>query len=404
MLSLRTLLISLFVVATYLLTFVAGFSTHFLMERMAVFGIYLGGPALISPATSGPTPILHEAWQIVDSVFLGEIPSQQERTYGAIRGLVDTLADPYTIFIEPQPRQLERDELRGEFGGIGVYIQPNEDGEIALRPIEALAASEAGIRVGDILSAVDGQPVPPATPTDDIALMIRGQVGTKVLLTVRREGETAPLTFEITRQRIETPSLEWRILEDAPGVGYISIHIFNERTNQELLKAIRDLNEQGMDRLLLDLRHNPGGLVDAAVDVTSQFLKDGIVFVQVERNQRETSHSVRSGGIATEIPLLVLVDGSTASAAEIVAGALQDAGRVRLIGERTFGKGSVQLVRDLSDNSSLHVTTAQWYTPSRRQIDKTGLQPDVEIAQAADEDIHNGHDPILEGAIQQFPG
>ena len=400
--SIRALLVSFIIFGSYVLTFAAGFSTHFLMEKIGFFNTLIQGG--VTSSSKGPTPVFYEAWQIIDQNFLGNLPSTQERSYGAIRGMITTLDDPYTLFIEPQPRQLEKDELRGEFGGIGVYITIDEQDRVVLRPMEGRAAALAGVQEGDILIAVDGQPLPPSLTTDDVALMVRGDVGTPVKITIQREGSAEPLTFEIVRQRIETPSVEWHMLDNEPDVGYIAIHIFNERTNDEFVEAVEALRTAGMQRLMLDLRHNPGGLVDSAVSIASQFLKGGIVFKQTSRNAEETTYPVRPGGIATDIPLVVLIDGTTASAAEIVAGALQDAGRARLVGERTFGKGSVQSVRDLSDQSSVHVTTARWYTPSGRQIDQQGLQPDVEIARASEEDLGNGRDPVLEGAMSHFSG
>jgi len=212
-----------------------------------------------------------------------------------------------------------------------------------------------------------------------------------VRLTVSRDGYPEPLVFEITREVVETPTVNWRLLDKGQGLGYVSISLFTERTNKELEAALKDLRAQGATCLILDLRNNPGGLLDSAVDVASQFLTD----------QGEKAYPVQRGGKATDIPLVVLVNKGTASASEIVAGAIQDSGRGILIGESTFGKGSVQLVYDLSDQSSLHVTVARWFTPNRHEITGNGLTPDIVVA-LTEEDRAQGRDPQLDRAVAYF--
>lgn len=398
----RFVLAVVFVLASYVLVFSAGFASHFLLRDLNILPTRLPALGAVAADAQGPTQTLAEAWRIIERNYLGALPSPEQRTYGAVRGMVETLGDPYTVFVEPQPRRLERDELRGEFGGIGVTIQKQDSGEIVLRPMPGLAAAQAGVFDGDVLIAVDGVAIGPEATLDDVAVRVRGEVGTTVAIAVRRTGEPEALHFTIRRQRIENPSIEWRLLEQDPATGYVAIRIFNERTARELEAAITDLKAQGMTRLALDLRHNPGGLVEAAIDVTSHFLSDGVVFIQKTHDERETIQRARPGGVATGIPLVILVDGSTASASEIVSGALQDAGRALLIGERTFGKGSVQTVLDLEDGSSVHVTTARWYTPSRRQLDGQGLEPDIAVARATQEQVEQGVDPVLDAALRHL--
>lgn len=383
-------------------TFAAGFTTHFLLDTEGLLP-RLPRPAITStPAltSSGPTSLLNEAWRLVESEFMGELPDAQKRTYGAIRGMIATLNDPYTLFVEPQPRQMEKDQLRGEFGGIGVYLRRDDEGRFILEPMADLPAEKAGILKGDILLAVDGKEITADMTQDDVAAMVRGEIGSKVRLTVQREGVTEPLDFTLTRQRIETPSVEWRMLPDTDGIGYIAAHLFNEKTGDEVRRALRELRAQGMKRLVVDLRNNPGGLVDAAVDVASEFMPGGVVAYERRRDGPEKSFMARRNGMATDLPLVVIVNGGSASAAEIVAGALQDTGRARLVGEKTYGKGSVQLVHDLSDGSSVHITVSRWYTPNRRQIDQMGLMPDILAGPATDEDRDAGRDPVLARAIE----
>jgi carboxyl-terminal processing protease len=339
-----------------------------------------------------------EVWNRVEEQFYGGIPEETNTTYGAIRGSLATLDDPYTVFLEPEPAAKEKAQLEGQFGGIGAFVQQNEAGEIVLTPMRDQPAEQAGLQEGDILLKVDGTEILPEMTVDDVVNLIRGEVGTTVLLTVRREGSEAPLDISITRAIIETPSVTWRILEDTPNIGYIQLTSFTERSNDEIATAIDELATQGTELYILDLRHNGGGLLEAAIDVASQFLGDGIVVREDRQNEGERIYDVRGGGTALTQPLVVLVNGGTASASEIVAGALQDYGRATLIGEKTFGKGSVQLIYELSDKSRLHVTVAKWFTPDGNAIDGTGLTPDLEVL-VSEEDQINQRDPQLERAV-----
>jgi carboxyl-terminal processing protease len=343
--------------------------------------------------------VFWEAWHRVEGYFLGEIPPMQQVAWGAIRGALATLDDPNTIFLEPQPRQREKEELSGRFGGIGAYVSQAEDGSIILDPMIDLPAEQAGVETGDVVIKVDDTDVTPEMSVDDVVTLVRGQVGTVVRLTLRREGEPEPIVVEITRQEIPTPSVEWHMLEEAEGTGYVRIMIFGGRTAKELKEAIKELKEQDMTRLVLDLRGNGGGLFDAAIDVASEFLSGGVVVYEIERGQDEQTFSASNGGSYTEGNLALLVDGGTASASEIVAGALQDRDRAPLIGQQTFGKGSVQSVFDLSDGSSVHITSSKWFTPNRNQIHGQGLTPDVEII-ITEEDRTQGRDSQLERAIE----
>ncbi len=342
--------------------------------------------------------IYWEAWHIVEDRFYGSIPDGPVPVYGAIRGALSTLEDPYTIFVEPQPRALEKAELEGQFGGIGAFVTRGPEGEVILTPMVDSPAEQAGLQEGDQLIQVEDTLVTPQMTTEEVVLLIRGEVGTQVTLTLERTAVDDPIVVTITRKVIETPSVEWRVLEQDPNTGYVRIRLFTERTSRELERAIQELREAGVTRLVLDLRDNGGGLLDAAVDVASQFLREGVVLYEDRRGQPEKSYSVNKDGLALDLPLVVLVNGGTASASEIVAGALRDYERGPLIGERTFGKGSVQLVYDLSDRSSLHVTVARWLTPNRHRIDGEGLTPDVEVI-PSDTERASGADPQLEQAL-----
>jgi carboxyl-terminal processing protease len=234
--------------------------------------------------------------------------------------------------------------------------------------------------------------------------LIRGDVGTAVLLTLQRVGPTRPFDVEVVREKIETPSVEWRLLDKQRGIGYARIGIFAASTFSELLTGIEELHAQGVDKLVLDLRGNGGGLLDAAIQTASLFLEQGNVLREVKRGGQERFYPTKSvSSPAQKWEIALLVDGGTASASEIVAGALRDNGRAVLIGEKTFGKGSVQEVHELPDGSSLHVTTARWLTPDRHEIDKVGLEPDVSVTNSP-EDQANGRDLQLRRAQSWLEG
>lgn len=342
-----------------------------------------------------------EAWDRIEESFIGELPGSRELTYGAIRGSMADLNDPYTIFIEPVARAEERQTLQGTFGGIGATLTRQEEGgPITLEPIPGNPAEKAGMRSGDVLVAVDGVTITPEMSVMDVRNMIRGEKGTVVLLTVIHSGETEPVDLAITRDDILDPSVSYRIVGPEGNIGYIRLARFSGESSREVAEAITNLQAQGAEKLILDLRNNGGGLLNAAVDVADHFLTAGPVLYQVSRDEGEREFRSSRETLAPDMPLVLLVNGGTASASEIVAGALRDRERATLLGDhRTFGKGSVQLVYDLSDGSSVHVTSARWFTPSRRQLDQQGIEPDiwVEVTQEA---LENGRDEVLERAIE----
>ncbi len=366
-------------------TFGAGFASAMVVNRH----LY---PRAEEPETFD---LFWEAWGYVEQDFYGDLPSDTELTYGAIQGSLTALDDPYSIFIEPQPREMERDDLRGSYGGIGAYVSLDEEGQFVLEPIdEEQPSAVAGILAGDVLMAIDGEPVTPDMTVEDVVVAIRGPVGEEVVLTVRHPGAQEPVDIVVVRAIVELPSVFWRSLEEDPTIGYLQITRFTERSEEEVEEALTELTASGVDRLILDLRHNGGGLKQAAVDITDHFLEEGVILYEKMAGQDETAIKASRGGIARNLPLAVLVDGATASASEIVAGALQDQARATLIGDVTFGKGSVQHIYDLSDGSSLHVTSARWFTPRHQQLDGQGLTPDLLVS--PDE---SGNDVQLERAI-----
>jgi carboxyl-terminal processing protease len=339
-----------------------------------------------------------QVWRLVEHDFLGTLPSNQARVYGAIHGSLATLDDPYTVFVEPQSHQREKEDLQGSFGGIGVTMRRNAQGDLVLSPMPDSPAIRTGVLENDVLVAVDGKPISATLSFDDIAALVRGKVGTKVTISVQRSGSEALLSFTITREVINTPSVAYHILDNAPQIGYIVINRFTERSGEEAQKAAQELEQKGARQMILDLRDNGGGLLTAAIDVSSQFLSDGVVLYEQEKGKPERAFRTKPGGVALDMPLIILVNHNTASASEIVAGALRDNNRAILIGDQTYGKGSVQHIYDLGDGSSLHVTAAEWFTPNRHQLTRHGLIPDVIVSRSND-DLAAGRDPQLDRAI-----
>lgn len=353
----KTFLLAL-VIILIIASYGAGFATHDLIYRKNYSQLSL----------------FLEALKILKRDYYKPLPDDRQIIYAAIRGVISQLGDPYTMLLEPQIRTLEKDQLKGEYGGIGAWIRKTEDGRFILTPMEGSPAMKAGIKEGDELIEVNETPITSFMSLDQILIMVRGPVGTYVKIVVRRGEEK--LSFRIRREKIEIPTIEWRLLEQR--VGYIKITSFTERTPQELEQALKNLQQRGATSLVLDLRGNPGGLIESALKVGGFFLKEGVMLHERYRNSLK-SYNVIKAPLWVDWPMVVLVDSGTASAAEILAGALQESGRAKLIGEKTFGKGSVQWVYDLSDGSSLHITVAQWFTPGYRKVEGNGLEPNIKL-------------------------
>jgi carboxyl-terminal processing protease len=312
---------------------------------------------------------------------------------GAAKGMVDAAGDPYTTLSSPQQSDLTAAQLRGSFDGIGVELD-RRDGQLkVVSPIAGSPAERAGVRSGDVILAVDGQDVT-ALSMDTISGRIRGPRGTSVALGLLRDG--ARLDVTVARDTIRVESVRGRLLSGDTPLAYLRISTFSEPTSQQLREQLGPLLVQGSRGVVLDLRGNPGGYLTSAVDVTSVFVKDGVVLFQERGGADQVRRTFRTTGNpqAPDVPIVVLVDRGSASAAEIVAAALRDNNRAVLIGEKTFGKGTVQELHKLSDDSQLRVTVAQWLTPSGQAVQGEGLVPDLEVTPA------DGADAPLDAAVQ----
>lgn len=349
-------------------------------------------------AAEGQYALLGEVQTLIDQHYLRDQPSPQQRLYGAIRGLVGTLNDKYTFFIDPPVAQSESDVLAGTYGGVGIQIERSEEGKLIIYPFKDSPVIAQGIEEGDELISVNDIEVNLSVQPDALDQMLRGEVkeGNGVELTVIKKDATI-LEVYIPFSVINVPSVIWRTLAEAPNIGYIQITLFTSRTPSELTDALKDLvTETQVSGLILDLRNNSGGLLKESVDVASQFLDSGVV-VYEKTNSIESPLNVSLEGFAIDTPLIVLVNGGTASAAELVAGAIRDRERGILIGQTTYGKGTVQQIFRLSDNSSLHITAAEWLTPNRQHLDGKGLEPNIAMIPDA-----NGRDVELGEAVRQM--
>ncbi|MBM4445763.1 MAG: S41 family peptidase [Chloroflexi bacterium] len=340
--------------------------------------------------------ILAEAWKQLSEDYVDKSKLDPTKlSQGAVKGMVEALDDPYSGYVDPENKELEMSTFEGKFDGIGAVISMKDKQLTIVAPIADSPAEKAGIKAGDKILEIDGQSTSKLTLIE-ATLKIRGPKGTSVKLLVLHEGETEPVEIQIVRGEIKVESV---FLEMRDDIAYIRLTQFLKSTGGELQGVLNEAIDKGAKGVVLDLRNNPGGLLNAATEVASQFLAMGMVAKVVDDEGRESPVAVKRGGIATYLPLIVLVNKGSASGSEIVAGALQDYGRAKLAGSQTFGKGSVQVVRDLSDGSALHITAYRWLTPFGRPIDGVGLKPDF-VLELEDEELVDWAIQYLKGQIK----
>jgi carboxyl-terminal processing protease len=376
------------------IAFVAGFGVNYFYASQT--------PKPMAAASASQPPekfnLMWESWKLLQDEFYYDVPEKNVLVHGMIRGALESLGDPHTILVEPAPAQQEATTLQGNYGGIGAKVELRK-GSVVLLPFSDGPAAKAGILPGDVIVKIDDQELTEQDTPDTIENKLRGKVGSKVKLTLYRIGNTDLLELELTRQEINIPTVQFRMLDNVP-FGYIQITLESADTAKEFAAALEALKKNNPKGLVLDLRNNPGGLFpDPALEIVGQFLPNAPVVIEKYRDGTQRTYNARNNGQGRDLPLVVLVNGGTASAAEIIAGAFSDSGKTVLIGEKTFGKGSVQGLYTLSDSSVLHLTTAKWQTPGGREIDGVGITPKIQIP-LTPEDSAKGLDPQLERAIE----
>ncbi len=338
-----------------------------------------------------------QAWDLVHQEYVDQPLDQQKLMQGAIRGMLDALDDPYSGFMTLDEYQQANAPLRGEYEGIGAWVDTSGDLLTIISPMEGSPAENAGLKAGDQIVAVDGENVVGMDP-QLVLRRVLGPAGSTVRLTIARPGETEPFEVSIVRKKITIETVTGRMLDNQ--VAYVQIAQFGERTDRDLRTKLRELLNQNPVGIVLDLRNNPGGYLNTAINITSQFIDDGVVMFEAYGDGERTVFEARRGGLATDIPLVVLVNEGSASASEITAGAIQDRERGVLVGVKTFGKGTVQSWKLLTDEAgAIKITIARWLTPNERQINGEGLQPDV-IVEMTEEDRDANRDPQLDKAIE----
>jgi len=350
----------------------------FLVTVLAVTGLLIDKESLLGKVSSGESEhyakikTFTETLSIIKQNYVEEV-DEKDLINGAIKGMLNQL-DPHSSFMPPEAFKEMQIDTKGEFSGLGIQISMKDKMLVVIAPIEDTPAYKAGIKAGDTIIKIDGE------STKDISLQdavnkLRGPKGTSVTITILREGWEKPKDFAIVREVIQIKSVKYKALENK--IGYVKLTQFQQRTNEDLENALATLEKDKINSLILDLRNNPGGLLNGAVEVTSQFLPEAklVVYIKGRSGEQQDFNTVNTKN--TDYPMIVLVNEGSASASEIVAGALQDWGRAVVLGTQTFGKGSVQTVIPLSDGSALRLTTARYYTPKGRSIQTTGITPDI---------------------------
>ncbi|MFC1904616.1 S41 family peptidase [Chloroflexota bacterium] len=366
MLKTKVIALILLIVACLALSFGAGYATS------------------DSIAPSPELDSVKQAWDIILDEYIGKDKlDTSSLSKAAIKGMIETLDDPYTAYMDAEAFKLSLTRLEGKFDGIGAYVGVREGQLIITATIADTPAAKAGIRPGDIILEVNGTSAS-GMKTDEAVLIIRGPQGTSVRLLILHKGETEPEEIEIVRAKIKLPSVRPEMKGD---IAYIHITHFTKDTNEELSPVLQAITRDAARGIILDLRSNPGGLLTPVVDVTSRFLKEGVVITIIDNRGKRTFRPASPQGATTDLPMVVLVDGYSASGSEVLAGALQDHARATIAGTTTYGKGSVNTLHRLEDGSGLYITTARWLTPKGRPIEGEGIVPDFELELSGEDTI-----------------
>jgi carboxyl-terminal processing protease len=343
----------------------------------------------------------YKAWEILDSNFAPATTTEitkEEKVWGAISGLAASYGDPYTVFLPPQEKEMFESEVAGNFGGVGMEIDIRNGVLTVVAPLKETPAFRAGIKSGDVILQIDGEDTKDMRLEDAVS-KIRGPEGTEVALKIARENE-APFEIKVTREQINLPTVDTELRDD--GVFVIKLYAFNANAPEKFRNALREFANSNSDKMIVDVRGNPGGYLEVAVDLASWYLPVGKPIVIQDFSDKQSQDVFRSRGydiFNENLKLVILVDEGSASASEIFAGALHDHGKATLIGTKTFGKGSVQQVFDVTSDSSLKITIAQWLTPNGLSISHEGITPEIEV-DITKEDIEAERDPQLDRAVE----
>ena len=342
--------------------------------------LFFGGGCVqvtgIAPGSNRSLDIVDEAWGVIFRDYVDKDRLDENKlSQGAIKGMVEELDDPYTSYLDPETYQTALTAFEGTYEGIGATVAIREDQILIVAPIAGSPADKAGVRAGDKILEIEGASTSGMTLPEAV-LLIRGPQGTSVRVLVLHQDETEPVEIEIVRAEIELVSVLYEMRQD---IAYISITHFSELTDEELTAVLESITAEGANAIILDLRSNPGGLLHAVIDVASHFLTEGVVTNVVDNEGKHTTNAVGPKEVTTDLPMVVLVDAFSSSGSEVLSGALQDHGRAPIAGAVTYGKGSVNILRELSDGSGLYVTTARWLTPDGRLIEGEGISPDYEL-------------------------
>lgn len=342
-----------------------------------------------------------DTWNLLRDKFIGELDARK-LIFGAIRGMVAAVDDPYTVFLPPDESESFLDDLAGKFDGIGAEIAIRNDRLVIVSPLEGSPAEQAGLRPKDWVLSVDGESTD-AMSLNEATNRIRGKAGTVVTLLILSEDSQEPREVKVTRATITVESVQVSYQTTPAGkkIANIKIVQFGPNTPDRMKRAADEVRAARAAGIIIDLRNNPGGYLDAAIDITSLFVKEDVILKERKKDGGEEVLNRTLSAKLTDLPLMVLVNGGSASASEIMAGAIQDYGRGKIIGEQTFGKGSVQDLENLKGGSSLRVTVAKWLTPKGREIDKDGIKPDIEV-ERTEEDIDADRDPQLDRALAEL--
>ncbi len=401
------------ILSSAILILMTGFIFGMLSERKVFSdgGIVIAGNRYLDSQTPGDFKDLEEVHKLIEDeyYYLPDDPAdkaafEKKLEYDAIQGMTGGLEDDYTAFLPPAQQAPVAEQMSGEYEGIGVWVDFPDGQFRVISPMPGSPAEAAGIQRGDVILEADGHPL--TGIGEDVALqLLRGPAGSSVNLTIQRPGQDQPISIDVVRQKIATPAVYYNFLPDSK-TAVIQVTVFGDKTTSELDSALDQAKKDGATGVVLDLRNNGGGWVQSAQEMIGRFVspqKGVALYEDTDPTDQALDSEPILGGTTSEfeLPLVVLVNGGTASASEIVTGALRDYGRAKIVGEKTFGKGSVQHVHDFTDGSSARITFAQWLTPSKTIIQGAGLQPDVVVIAQGDDPVHDNQ---LNAAIDVLHG